>query len=97
MSVPLVIAAQQLMEKLIQPSAKWASAYDWINWFMLHRSFEYLSVAFILLDIEEIISTWILVYFYNHIVIIFFIILPLILSRKKSKNLTKTENGKKHS
>lgn len=76
MSVPLVILAQARMEKVIQPSAKWRIAYDFINWLMLHRSFEYLSIAFVLLDIEVILTTWLHVYFYNHILIIFFIILP---------------------
>jgi lysophospholipid acyltransferase 7 len=100
MSVPLVIAAQSLMKKLIQPPEHWKNIYDWINWFILYRSFEYLSVAFILLDIGAIIKTWAHMYFYNHIMIIFFIILPLILTRKMPKDngtKTKSETDKKQS
>ena len=100
MSVPMVIVAQSLMEKLIQPSAKWKTVYDWINWFILYRTFEYLSVAFILLDIQAIIKTWIQMYFYSHIMIIFCIVLPLVLTRRSSaKHEAKTvsENDKKHS
>ena len=93
MSVPLVIAAQSLMKKLIEPPEEWQTVYGWINWFILHRCFEYLSVAFILLDIEIIIKTWSLMYFYNHIMVIFFIILPLILTRKMpADNGTKTKS-----
>jgi lysophospholipid acyltransferase 7 len=100
MSVPLVIVAQSLMKKLIQPSEEWETVYDWINWLILHRCFEYLSVAFILLDIEAIIKTWSHMYFYNHIMTIFFIILPLILTRNmpvEYAGKTKSENGKKQS
>ena len=100
MSVPMVIVAQSLMEKLIQPSPKWKTVYDWINWFMLYRSFEYLSVAFILLEIEAIIKTWILMCFYNHILIIFCIVLPLVLTRSSSaehKSKTMSEYSKKDS
>lgn len=88
------------MKKLIQPSEEWETVYDWINWLILHRCFEYLSVAFILLDIEAIIKTWSHMYFYNHIMTIFFIILPLILTRNmpvEYAGKTKSENGKKQS
>ena len=98
MSVPLVIMAQSLMEKLIQPPEEWKTVYDWINWVILHRCFEYLSVAFILLDIDAIMKTWSHMYFYNHIMIIFFIILPLILTRKMpviNGPKTISENSKK--
>ncbi|XP_028395478.1 lysophospholipid acyltransferase 7-like [Dendronephthya gigantea] len=98
MSVPLVILAQSLMEKLIQPSVEWKTTYDWINWLILHRCFEYLSVAFILLDINAIIQTWTQMYFYNHIMTLFFILLAFILMRKKTnEHGVKLENGKKNS
>ena len=97
MSVPLVILAQSLMEKLIQPSVEWRTTYNWINWLILHRCFEYLSVAFILLDISAIVQTWTQMYFYNHIMTLFFILLAFILTRKKAIEPTaKSENGKKH-
>ena len=97
----MVMVAQSLMEKLIQPSAKWKTVYDWINWFILYRTFEYLSVAFILLDIQAIIKTWIQMYFYSHIMIIFCIVLPLVLTRRSSAKheaiMTESENSKKQS
>lgn len=98
MSVPLVILAQSLMLKLMDPPKKWQTVFGVINWFILHRCFEYLSVAFILLDIDAIIKTWSHMYFYNHIMTIFFIILPLILTRKnpiEDGENAKSLNGKR--
>lgn len=90
MAVPFVVMAESRMEQVVQPSSseKLRKVYDWINWFLLYRIFEYLGCSFMLLEIGNVLKTWIQLYFYMHIVILFFIVLPTFIPRRKAM-----ENG----
>ena len=41
--------------------------YDWINWFVRMRWFDYLGMGFLLLRIDATINYWTSVYFVGHL------------------------------
>ena len=49
--------------------------YDWINWFVRMRWFDYLGMGFLLLRIDATINYWVSVYFVGHLSLI---VLPVI-------------------
>lgn len=86
MSVALVVAAETGMERVIQPwsNEKLQKVFNWINWFLLYRSFEYLGCSFMLLEIGLILKTWSHLYYCMHIVIVLFIVLSFLLPQRKA-------------
>ena len=44
--------------------------YDWINWFVRMRWFDYLGMGFLLLRIDATITYWVSVYFVGHVSLI---------------------------
>ena len=66
--------------RLTEPGQK---TYDWINWFVRMRWFDYLGMGFLLLRIDATIKYWTSVYFVGHLSLIvlpaigFFLINPL--------------------
>ena len=84
MSVPLIVVAEYRMEYIFQPSSSKRSQniFDWVNWFLLFRTFEYLSVSFMLLDIAPVLEIWWKLYFFMHIVILVLIILSFCLPQR---------------
>ena len=41
--------------------------YDWINWFVRMRWFDYLGMGFLLLRVDSTINYWSSVYFIGHL------------------------------
>ena len=88
MSVPFVVIAETRMSKAIKPYLNERLTYwwDWVTWFCLYRSFEYLGVGFMLLKLDAIWRVWKRMYFVGHIFIVLFIVLPVVIPRKKDGN-----------
>ena len=88
MSVPFVVIAETRMSKTIKPYLNGRLTYwwDWVTWFCLYRSFEYLGVGFMLLKLDAIWRVWKRMYFVGHIFIVLFIVLPVVIPRKKDGN-----------
>ena len=88
MSVPLVVIAETRMSKAIKPylNERFYYYWDWVTWFCLYRSFEYLGVGFMLLKLDAIWKVWTRMYFVGHIFIVLFILLPLVIPKKKDAN-----------
>ena len=56
-----------LRSRLSEASQK---KYDWINWFVRMRWFDYLGMGFLLLRIDATITYWVSVYFVGHVSLI---------------------------
>jgi len=68
-SVPLCLMVEDYYRKtvrarLTEPGQK---TYDWINWFVRMRWFDYLGMGFLLLRIDATINYWTSVYFVGHL------------------------------
>lgn len=87
MSVPLMILAEKQMGKLIKPylNAKQLYYYDWLSWFCLFRTFDYLSVGFIMLKLDVVWTIFKSNYFIGHIIMVLFTIVPMLIPKKSSK------------
>lgn len=85
MFVPVVVVAETRMEQVVQPSSskKLRKLFDWINWFILYRLFEYLGCGFMLLEIELVLKTWSQLYYCMHIVLFSILLLSYLLPRRK--------------
>ena len=90
MSVPLVVMAETRMSKAVKPylagNERLSYWWDWVTWFCLYRSFEYLSVGFMLLRLDAIWRVWTRMYFIGHAFIMLFILLPLVIPKPKQRN-----------
>ena len=84
MSVPLMILAETQMGKLIKPhlNAKQLYYYDWLSWFCLFRTFEYLSVGFIMLKLDVVWTIFKSNYFIGHIIMVLFAVVPMFIPKK---------------
>ena len=98
LSVPFVVFAETGMIKLIHPylTEKQKKWFEWVTWFCLYRSFEYTGVGFMLLRINKIWKVWTRMYFIGHIFIALFIIIPLIVPKRRSGEKKEHTNGVGH-
>lgn len=85
LSVSMVVIAESRMIRAVKPYLSETQSYilDWITWFCLYRSFEYLGIAFMMLELETIWKIWTKMFFIGHLFIFLFILLPIVIPRKK--------------
>lgn len=96
LSVPMVVIAETRMTKAIKPYLNDSLHYwwDWVTWFCLYRSFEYLGVGFMLLKLESIWKVWTRMYFVGHWFILFFMVVPFFIPRKRNDVTTAGDSRK---
>ena len=81
LTIPPNLVAEDLMSAAFRGDAsdrKRARMFDWFCWFCKMRSFEYMSMSFLLLGFSATLRYWSSVYFAGHIFIAFFILLGYI-------------------
>ncbi|KAG1707499.1 Lysophospholipid acyltransferase 7 [Nymphon striatum] len=82
LNVPLVIMAQDQMEKAIRDKLSESArlVYDWISWFMTMFLFSYLIVGFLILDATSTYLFWKSIYFIGHVMMLSFILIGYVIS-----------------
>ena len=93
LGAPLVVMAETRMTKAVRPYLSERASYwwDWVTWFCLYRSFEYLGIGFMLLELKNVLKLWTKMYFIGHVFILLFVLLPFFIPRKSSKDSKKVE------
>jgi len=68
-SVPLCLMVEDYYRKIVRSrlAEEAQKTYDWINWFVRMRWFDYLGMGFLLLRIDATIKYWSSVYFVGHL------------------------------
>ena len=59
--------------------------FEWFSWFWYMRSFEYMSMGFMLLSLKDTLRYWSSIYFFGHIVIVVCFIIGQLSSKKSKK------------
>lgn len=85
-SVPFFLVVEDLYRSLVRKrlSPSGQRTYDWMNWFIRMRWFDYLGMAFLLLKVDITLTYWTGVWYIHHVVIAIaymvgrFVIQPLI-------------------
>ena len=76
-TIPLSLIAEDLMiSSCRRPSNE--RVFDWVCWFFKMRAFDYMCMAFLLLDFNDTVRYWRSTYFIGHAFIAFFIITGLL-------------------
>ena len=90
--VPFVVAAEDSFCKTFRVNLTPAQEkiFDWCNWFIKMRMFDYMCMAFMLLTLEDTIRYWRSIYFIGHILVILFFSIGAIYAPKKHKLEKKT-------
>jgi len=96
LTIPPNLIAEDLMIAAYRGDGKdrrHARLFDWLCWFCKMRSFEYMSMSFLLLGFYTTLRYWSSIYFMGHIFILVFILLGYISrpSRRRPASSTKTE------
>ena len=82
-SVPLVLAVEDLYEKILRRKISNTQVYDSIAWFMRFQWFSYLGMAFQLLTVTATMTFWHSIMYVGHVILpIFYILGILILNFK---------------
>ena len=69
-------------------------SYDWINWFVRMRWFDYLGMGFLLLRIDATINYWSAVYYVGHLsLLVLGVIGVLLVNPLMSKICPKQKNN----
>jgi len=94
LTVPLVVAAEDAMQSAFRngkPPAQ-QTVFDWINWFLKMRMFDYMCMAFLLLSAHDTLRYWRSIYFLGHIIV--FIFMGIGIAFKPKHRSTTTDNKK---
>merc|ERR1712098_264120 len=80
-SVPLCLMVEDYYRKIVRSrlAEEAQKTYDWINWFVRMRWFDYLGMGFLLLRIDATIKYWSSVFFIGHLSLVIFYLLGLAL------------------
>ena len=90
MTVPLMNLSHALLGNFFKARlcAKQLYYYDWVTWFCLYRTYEYLSVGFIMLKLDIVWTVFKQNYFIGHFILALICIILLLMPRPKA-----TANG----
>jgi len=90
LTIPPSLVAEDLMLAAFRgcgSDRRTARTFDWLWWFFKMRSFEYMSMSFLLLGFSATLRYWWSIYFIGHVFIVLFILLGHI-SRRSRRQLT---------
>ena len=90
LTVPFVVAAEDRFLKTfrINLSSTQQVVFDWCNWFLKMRMFDYMNMAFMLLTMEDTIRFWRSIYFIGHLVTLLFFVLGVVFAPPISRTET---------
>jgi len=75
LTIPPNLIAEDLMRSALRSTDPGQTTrFDWICWFFKMRSFEYMSMSFLLLGFTATLRYWSSIYFLGHVVIVMFIV-----------------------
>lgn len=77
LTIPLCIAAESAMEASVRSrlGPRGQNIFDWVQWFLKMRAYDYMCMAFVLLSGSDTINYWSSIYFIVHIIALLCIIL----------------------
>jgi len=84
-SVPLVLAVEDLYEKILRRKISNTQVYDFIAWFMRFQWFSYLGMAFQLLTVTATMTFWHSIMYVGHVILPIFYILGILIVNPVSK------------
>ena len=93
LTIPVNLLAEDLCIAAFRKdaSARKQKIFDWACWFMKMRTFEYMSMGFLLLTYFDTMRYWQSIYFIPHILIGMFIIIGLVNKPKRKREHDKNE------
>jgi len=95
LTIPPNLIAEDLMLSAFRSTddSTQARTFDWVCWFFKMRSFEYMSMSFLLLGFSATLRYWSSIYFIGHVVILMFIVVGYVFRspRRRSVSPTKSE------
>lgn len=85
LTIPFNLFAEDKMIMAFKEGAsdRQCTVFDWFCWFFKMRSFEYMCMGFLLLNLNDTLRYWKSIYFMWHIVIIVCIVIGTIAKRSK--------------
>lgn len=87
--VPIFVAAEDRMVRVYRKEGDAGKTFDWVNWFLKMRAFDYMCMGFLLLRFDYTLAYWRSIYFIGHIMGIIFIVIgrlkPLPKGEKKKE------------
>jgi len=95
-SVPLCLLVEDLYKHLIRSRLTEAgkAKYDWVNWFIRMRWFDYLGMGFLLLRIDTTLTYWSSVFYIGHLSLVIFYLLGLALIKPLLSRLWREKDVK---
>ena len=89
LTVPFVVAAEDRFHKTFRVNLTPTQevVFDWCNWFLKMRLFDYMCMAFMLLSMEDTIRYWRSIYFLGHVVTAVFFILGTVFAPKRQRKV----------
>ncbi|XP_071477788.1 lysophospholipid acyltransferase 7-like [Diadema antillarum] len=84
MTVPMILYAEDLLIRAFRTEQN-KTAFDWLNWFLRMRAFDYLACGFLLLSWEAVTRYWASTFFIVHVVTFAFIGIGLAFQPKKKR------------
>merc|ERR1711874_678269 len=80
-SVPLCLMVEDYYRKNVRSrlAEEAQKTYDWVNWFVRMRWFDYLGMGFLLLRVDATLAYWSSVFFIGHLSLGVFYLLGMVL------------------
>ena len=92
-SVPLVLAVEDLYEKILRRKLSNTKIYDMISWFMRVQWFSYLGMGFQLLTVTATLTFWHSIIYLGHVILPIFYILGIIIVKPFASRFFKTNQS----
>ena len=92
--VPVLVAAEDRIVTVFK-NEKNSHIFDWVNWFLKMRAFDYMCMGFLLLRLDLTLSYWKSIYFAGHVMAAIFIAIGYSRPRPKREQKLKEESAAK--
>ena len=90
-SVPLVLAVEDLYEKILRRKLSNTKIYDMVSWFMRVQWFSYLGMGFQLLTVTATLTFWHSIIYLGHVILPVFYILGIIIVKPFASRFLKNK------
>jgi len=90
--VPILVAAEDRIVAIYRSKDEESGKrFDWINWFLKMRGFDYMCMGFLLLRLDLTLSYWKSIFFFGHVVGLFFFVIGYMRPMPKREVVTKSQ------
>jgi lysophospholipid acyltransferase 7 len=93
-SVPLVLAVEDMYEKIIRKRLEDTRFYDFVAWFMRFQWFSYLGMGFQLLRVDSTMKFWHSIIYLGHLILPTFYVIGLYIVNPLAKAAWPSEDKK---